>query len=320
MLGLGLSAGQGSAGPGVVLPSGSSSSGLGGSAVGALGGVLNKIFPHGVSIGGANLSGGALATLGLSLGIGGIISRAQGGGILGVLEGAAGGAMTGFAFGGPIGAVIGGAIGLISSIFAGLFGQHKGDKARIQVMEPLIAQIKVIKDSFDVFQTDYNTGIGQLEQLRASSIASLKQIGGRQVSGNTAGTNKLVDEAEAYLKTTEAERMRRSQINFGPAQFHSGGFVDSSLAGVPAGWRGITMHSGGDVPAILQSGEYVMRRSTVNRVGRGNLDRMNAGGGGGDVHLHVAAMDAKSFESLLKDGAGVSLLKFLRFADNAGMS
>ena len=65
-----------------------------------------------------------------------------------------------------------------------------------------------------------------------------------------------------------AERARRAQINFGPAQFHSGGFVDPSLAGVPSGWNGMRFHAGGEVPAILQGGEYVMKTSTVRRVGR----------------------------------------------------
>src|SRR5260221_6150262 len=153
ILGLGISAGQVAAIPGVVLPSGAAkggATGVTGGLGGALGPMLEKLFPNGISIGGAKISGSALATMGISLGIDGIIRRAQGGGVLGVLEGAAGGALTGFAFGGPIGAVIGGAIGLITSIIAGLFGQHKGDKARIQVMEPLIAQIKVIRDSYDL--------------------------------------------------------------------------------------------------------------------------------------------------------------------------
>src|SRR6266404_5567809 len=60
IFGLGLSAGQGAATPGGVLPSGSAAGG----AAGALGGILSKIFPNGLKIGGATVSGAALGTLG----------------------------------------------------------------------------------------------------------------------------------------------------------------------------------------------------------------------------------------------------------------
>lgn len=331
LLGLGLSAGQGSGTPGGVLPGGASAGGAASSAAG-LAGVLTSVFPNGLKIGGATLSGSALATLSLGLGIFGenrILKGGVGNTLLGIGSDFLSGAGIGFAIGGPFGAGIGAAIGtlvgVVTAIFGGIFGQHKGDKARIEVMEPLMAQIKLVKDSYDVFQTDYNTGVSELEQLRSSSIASLKKIGGRQVKGNTASTNKLVDDAEGYLKTTEAERMRRAQLSFGPAQFHSGGFVDPSLASAsPAYFRAGAMAfaSGGEVPAILHAGEFVMRESAVQRVGRGNLQRMNSGGGSGDVHLHmnVNTIDAKSFSSFLKNGGGIEvILNGLWHARNIGM-
>ncbi len=309
LLGLGLSAGQGSGLPGIALPSGAAAGGAAGVAGGA-GGYLAQLltsssFKQLAVVGGASL----------------LINGLTKGGVGGALSGAAGGALIGAAFGG-IGAIGGAIIGALVGLIGGLFGQHKGDKARIEVMEPLMAQIKVIKDSYDVFQTDYNTGVSELEVLRASSIANLQKIGGRQVSGTTAGTNRMVDDAEKYLKTTEAERQRRAQISFGPAQFHSGGFVDPSLAGVPAGWNGVTMHSGGEVPAILQAGEFVMKQSTVRRVGRDSLDRMNAGGGagGGDVHLHfdVKAIDAQSFSEFLGSGGMNEIISHWRRGEIEG--
>src|SRR6266404_4803717 len=308
LLGLGLSAGQGAGLPGLRLPSGAASGGAAGAlgGFGGLGGLLaSPGFTNLALMGGAGLL---------------IKSLALGGGAKGALTGAAGGALIGSIIPG-IGTLLGAGIGALIGLIGGLFGQHKGDKARIQVMEPLIAQIKVIRDSYDVFQTDYNTGVSELEALRAQSIASLKQIGGRQVTGNTSGTNKLVDDAESYLKTTEAERARRAQLQFGPAQFHSGGFVDPSLAGVPPWWRGIRMHVGGEVPAILEAGEHVINRSTVNRVGRGALDRMNAGGGGGDTHNHyysINAVDAKSFADLLDRGGMEEIVRGWRRGTNRG--
>lgn len=333
LVGLGLSGGMGGGAIGATLPTGASGGGVGGAVAGAAGlaGMLTKIFPHGLSIGGAKLSGVALAELGIGLGIFGetqILKGGWGNAILGTLADAAGGASIGFAVGGPggaiIGALIGAGVGIVTGLLGALFGQHKGDKARINVMEPLIRQIKLVKDSYDVFQTPYNTGVTELEKLRSDAITALHGIGGHQVSGNTASTNRLVDAAEAYLKTTEAERARRGQLAFGPAQFRSGGLVGpGSGGGVPAWFAGSAMSfgSGGAVPAFLHEGEFVMRPEAVQRYGAASFARMNAGaGGGGEVHLHITAMDAQSFESWLKSGAGVSILKFLRFADNAGMA
>jgi predicted nucleic acid-binding Zn-ribbon protein len=47
--------------------------------------------------------------------------------------------------------------------------------------------------------------------------------------------------------------------------FHSGGFI--------------TGNRGGDIPAVLQAGEYVIQRSAVNRLGTDFLDRLNRAGG-----------------------------------------
>jgi hypothetical protein len=300
LIGIGLSAGMGGGAIGTTLPSGAGPAGTAAAAAG-LGGILTKIFPHGISIGGTTISGTMLATLGIGL----VASSFGKGGVLGVLGSAAGGALTGFAFDGPVGAAIGGIIGGLVGLFSSLFGQHKGDKARIQVMEPLIAQIKILKDSYDVFQTPYNTGISQLETLRSNAIAGLRAIGGRQVHGNTDSTNRLVDAAEAYLNTTEAERARRGQLAFGPPQFRTGGLVGpGSGAPVPSWFAGTAMHfaGGGAVPAFLHQGEFVMRPEAVQRYGAANLARMNAGGGGGEVHnhYHINALDAKSVVELFR--------------------
>jgi hypothetical protein len=308
---------------------------LAGTGLSAGGGIsLGSSLPAGAGggAGGSGISGllnsGALNGLLLTGGAGLLVNGVQRGGILGVLESAAGGAMGGFAIGsmigaglGPIGmgigALIGGLVGIISSIF----GEHSGDKARKQVIEPMEAQLKVIEDSYDVFQTDYNTGVASLETLRTDTIASLKKIGGRQVSGNTAKTNADIDAAELHLKTTEAERNRRSQIDFGPPQFLTGGFVHPSMAGGAPGWfAGTAMHfaGGGAVPAILHAGEFVMSPSATQRVGPGNLSRLNAGGSMGGMTLNVTTMDSKSFSGWLRDGGLRVIARELKRAGNEG--
>jgi len=309
--GMTISAGAGSGSAGTVLPVG---------AFGSNGGGLMGLLQSGqvqqlLAVGGAGL----------------LVNGAQRGGILGVLEDVTGGAISGFGIGamigaglGPLGMGIGALIGGLVGIFSSLFGEHTGDKARIQVMEPLDAQIKVIRDSYDVFQTDYNTGVSELETLRTTSIAALQKIGGKQVSGNTRWVNTDVDAAELYLKTTEAERNRRAQIDFGPAQFSHGGFVHPSLAGgAPAGFAGSAMHfsTGGAVPAILHPNEYVLQASATQRIGPRNLDRVNAGGSlGGDTHNHftINAIDAKSFEQFLEDGGARKIAASFGRARNRG--
>jgi hypothetical protein len=59
-------------------------------------------------------------------------------------------------------------------------------------------------------------------------------------------------------------------------QYHSGGYV----------WP--RFHRGGEVPAILQAGEFVMSRAAVNRIGAGTLARLNRGGAGGNVSVFIS--------------------------------
>jgi hypothetical protein len=288
--GMTISAGAGSGSLGTVLPAGA----FGSSGGGIMGLLQNGQIQQLMAVGGTALFINGLGKAGLG----------------GALERIGGGALSGAGIGSMIlpgiGTVIGAAIGALVGLFAGLFGQHTGDKARINVMEPLVAQIKVITDSYDVFQTDYNSGVTGLETLRTDSIAALKKIGGRQVSGNTKGVDADVDAAELHLKTTEAERNRRAQIDFGPPQFLAGGYVDAGLAGgAPAGFAASALHfaSGGAVPAILHAGEYVMRPSAVQRMGVDTLSAMNSGGsGGGFTNINITTMDSKSFSGWLRDG------------------
>ncbi|SPE30109.1 membrane hypothetical protein [Candidatus Sulfotelmatomonas gaucii] len=305
--GLGLSAGGGSSagGIGMALPAGAAA-GAGLFGGGGLAGLLTS---------------GAYKQLALTGGIALLASSFGKGGVGGILGSAAGGALIGSiipGIGSIVGALIGGLVGLFSSIF----GEHSGDKARKQVIEPMEAQIKVIQDSYDVFQTDYNTGVSELEQLRSDSIAALKKIGGKQLSGNTTKTNADIDAAELHLKTTEAERNRRAQIDFGPAQFSAGGFVHPSLAGgAPEWFAGTAIHfgAGGAVPAILHGGEFVVNSSATQRLGPGNLARANAGGSmGGDLHVHIDAMDVKSFRNWLRSGGMRAIAQELARANSEG--
>jgi len=312
---LGLSAGGGAASSGLGLPAGAGPGGAAG-AIGSLGGplagLLGKIFPHGAG----GISGSTLGTLGIGLGIDGLIR----GGWLGALETAGGGALTGFAIAGPIGALVGGIIGGIAGVVRWLFGGNKKKKQADALEAQLAVDIKTVMDSYDLFQTDYNGTISSLETLRTNYTAQFKKIGGihRQIVESDA----LLNTAEEQVKATQAERNRRAGLAFGPAEFRVGGFVGPGLGGpAPAWFAGTAMHfaGGGAVPAILHEGEYVMRPEAVSRWGRGKLESMNSGGGGDThVHLQINAIDARSFESFLNRDGGDKILRFIMRAESQG--
>ncbi|WP_075580765.1 hypothetical protein [Acidaminococcus massiliensis] len=82
------------------------------------------------------------------------------------------------------------------------------------------------------------------------------------------------------------------------------------------------------IPAMLSNGEYVITSQAVNRIGRDNLDAINAGrvpdlgsnGGvtaisGGNVTLNVSAVDASGFNAFLQRG-GLDAIKQALFDNN----
>jgi hypothetical protein len=307
---LGLSAGGG-AGAGTTLPSGAGPGGMGGgAAAGPIGQLLGKLFSHGAG----PISGSMLATLGIGL----LADSFMKGGWLRGFEGAAGGALTGFAIAGPIGALIGGIVGF----FAG-FISHSTKKARLQIEANIKAQAKAIEDGYNLFQIDWTGSRSQLEALRQQGVDALKQAGVKDISRSRVGhVDQWIDKAEKEIDATQAERNRRGAIAFGPAQFRVGGFVGAGVGGaIPSWFAGTAMHfaGGGAVPAILHEGEYVMRPEAVSSIGRGNLDRMNSGGGAGEhTHVHVHTMDSQSFSEWLRGGGLKEILRETRRAQNEG--
>jgi hypothetical protein len=71
---------------------------------------------------------------------------------------------------------------------------------------------------------------------------------------------------------------------------------------------GLIMHNGGEVPAILQTGEYVIRKNAVNNRTLPALENINSGGSmesGGSVIINISAMDASSFQQFLMKNENV---------------
>jgi len=117
----------------------------------------------------------------------------------------------------------------------------------------------------------------------------------------------IADEGPAGA-ALDVEAQRQNVLSsvggYGPAQFSRGGFVHPSMAGmIPAGFvPAMAFAMGGAVPAIVHAGEYVLNAGAVTKIGVGNLDRWNSGGGPFHVHLTVNALDGKSVEELFRPG------------------
>jgi gas vesicle protein/Rps23 Pro-64 3,4-dihydroxylase Tpa1-like proline 4-hydroxylase len=301
-----LSAGGGIGGGGV-LPAGASAA-VGGKLAGLAGGLAGLAIGGGIGLIGlagkaGPFGGAALGALGGLVTTGGLIAAFP------AILGALGAATLG------IGALIGGIIGL----FAGLFGGGKRQRAVEQLGKQVKDQIQKIEDAYNTHQIDASGAISQLEQLRTTAHQQMHKLGG----DTHTRVEQPVDAAEKYINDTEAERTRRLAVAFGPAQFHEGGFVGGHLARPFPGFfgaRALHYASGGEVPAVLHAGEYVLRPEAVRRIGTGALDAMNHGGGpwSGVLQVHVHALDSKSVDYWLRNGGDRAIAAGLRRAMNEG--
>ncbi len=301
-----LSAGGG-VGAGGALPAGASAA-AGGKLSALAGGLAGLAISGGLGLIGlagkaGPFGGAALGALGGLVTTGGLIAAFPA--ILGVLGAATLG----------IGALIGGIVGL----FAGLFGGGKRQRAVEQLGQQVKDQIQKIEDAYNTHQTDASGAISQLEQLRTTAHQQMHKLGG----DTRTRVEQPVDAAEKYINDMEAERTRRLAVAFGPAQFRHGGFVESHLArGFPEFFAaGAPRYAtGGEVPAILHAGEYVIRPEAVQRIGARNLDVLNNGGGSfGGVHLHGPLIQAQRVdEAWLRNGGATEIWKALQRASREG--
>jgi gas vesicle protein len=330
-----LSAGFSAGGGMMMMPSAGPGSFFGSAGLGSLGGLFGGMGGvdtqallgpiKGGSGGGMAASSmkGQLSSLAL---MGGLMLGAKGAGmgtVGGALLSVAGGAISGLGagmmigeIGGPLGMLIGGIIGGI----AGLFGIGKKGKQRRALEDDLTRAVKQIQDAYDYHQTDYSSAMDQLEQMRQQYGDAQRKVGGDV----NQRVNRHVDDTETHIRMIEAERQRRGALMFGPAQFREGGFVDGHMAAFRTRAAGPLLHfaGGGEVPAILHGGEFVMRPEAVQAIGKGKLQQMNAGkGSGGDIHFHgpfVNALDARSFAEWLRRDGMKAWVKELRRAMDEG--
>lgn len=102
-----------------------------------------------------------------------------------------------------------------------------------------------------------------------------------------------------------------SIVGFGPKK-HQGGVIQKAHNGMAVG---LPRLASDEVPIIAQSGEGVLSRRGMNAIGRNNFEQLNRGQGfsGGsktttienNFNIAIQAVDARSFEQLLKQHPGV---------------
>jgi hypothetical protein len=272
-----------------------------GSALAGLGGIL------GVSA--ANKFGGNTAALGAMIGIGGLaalygpsasaslaaapfapyLGPAAGGLVgfgvgyqtgsktIGGLSGAGTGALVGLLAAGPIGAAIGGLVGLVGGIFGGIFGGSKKRHEAQKIVDQIFPQMQAIQDAYKGFQLDYVSALAGLEQLKQQSFPQLEKLGGEGRKYERAMI-PWFDKTRTLIDTIEAERQRRSGLQFGPPQFAVGtSFVQRT---------GL---------AVVHKGEKISTADETRRQDRGSSS-------GDGVHIHLHTLDTKTMSTWLRNG------------------
>ncbi len=304
MTGLPLSAGQGVS-PGGALPAGASVMGpLAAGGGGGGGGILSRLGGAGAGLmqlfGAAQLAktigfgsaarGAAAGGIGAALGLSAVASIAPS-----VLGSSIGGIF------GPIGIGIGAAIGGL----IGLLGNRKKVRQRHDVHMQMFRDLQSIEDQYKFFGVDYGSARGQLDQIREQYAEQIGKLGGKD---RGQWVDRHVDFTIAKMNEIETERMRRAQIMFSPPAFRWGGFVDPRAGGS----RGQLPHfaNGGEVPAILHAGEFVMRPEAVRQQGRAKLERMNEGREGGGITINGPLIQARTIDqNWLRNGGADQIIQ-----------
>lgn len=218
-----------------------------------IGNILGGLFSHGIG----PVSGSALAWGGLTLGAATIGNSNR---AISALGGAASGAMIGTSIMPGIGTAIGAAIGGLVGLFTGGDGKNKTHDANIANQG--FAQLHQILDDYYHFRRTYVSSIDD-------SYKIWDQMAKQWVRSQSAPSQQpYFDQIINAMQQTEDERMRRQQLqSLQPLpEFAQGGTVGGGASS-----------AGSPVLAMLHSGEFVMTRQAVERIGTSVLQGLNQG-------------------------------------------
>jgi outer membrane lipoprotein SlyB len=217
-----------------------------------IGNILGGLFSHGIG----PISGRGLAWGGFTLGAATIGNQNR---AVSTLGGLASGAMIGTSILPGIGTAIGAAIGGIVGLFTGGGGKNKTHDA--DIANQGFAELHQILDDYYNFRRNYASAVDDANKVWQQMV---KQWVRRE---SAPSQRPYFDQVITAMQQTEDERNRRRQLQ--------------SLLPVPEFAQGGSVGgSGGGVLAMLHSGEFVMTRQAVERIGSSVLQGMNQGSSG----------------------------------------
>ncbi|OFV92045.1 MAG: hypothetical protein A3H28_05025 [Acidobacteria bacterium RIFCSPLOWO2_02_FULL_61_28] len=222
------------------------------------------------------LAGGALLG-GLTVG-----SRNR---LVSALGGLGSGALTGFTVGGPIGAVVGGIVGGITGLLRGGGGQEKQRDA--EIANRGFAQLAQVLDDYSHFRRNFASTVD-------SAFRVWNQMQSQWVRPQSAPSQwPYFSAILRSIEQTEDERNRRRQFQaLGPIpEFQEGGLIG------PQRTQRKSL-------AWVHSGEFVMNRDAVNRLGVSLLEGLNQGSSSASsavgVSISLEPASAQTLGEMLK--------------------
>lgn len=286
--------------------------------------------PGGTSPNAASSAAGAMKTVGGIAGAGfagyemyqDTTADFKSGSLGGTLKGTMNDAMEGAAIGSivpgigtAVGAAVGAAVGLASGIAGMVMGEGGNLAARNYYRQSLLPAIEAERNSSD---SDYQGAISRVNRIASQGMMYMSQHWGQ---GAAAWVNANYLKKEQALADSQIEGRAKGgsyAVSMSASQFHSGGDITDfgDLATSP---------NEGFIHAML--GEAVVNpiaaathRPAISAMNDGaspdDIAAMYSGGGsgsgGGDTHYHswsINAMDSKSFDSFLRNGAARSIVK-----------
>jgi fatty acid-binding protein DegV len=230
----------------------------------------------------------------------GLFSAYKQGGAGGMLTGAISGAKLGAMVGGPIGAGIGALAGLAIGAFGG------GEQARLWWLKQ--GQPRLLNDmaAYNQGSMDYLTAYVDIENLRTDAKHTLSKMG---FAGKRELESTVDPELNRYEQSlTREQKAGRSASGFSAAQYDIG-----------------TDYVPRDGMAMIHEGERIVPSDQNERITSAmeaiSGTRMPAATGGGDVNLHVHAIDARgAMDFLMQNKHGVRAALNSSYAENGGPS
>lgn len=253
---------------------------------------------------GGMLNGGGFANnaMGAASGAIGLYSAFEAGGGIG---GAASGAMSGMELGASLAGPMGAAVGAAAGAIIGAIGFGGREKARVWWLKNGRNRMQNDTDSFQQGGMDYLSAMADIEQLKADANHTTNAMG-KSAEGYYQDTIKPeIAKAEANL--TREQKAGRSQFAASTASYAVGSDY------IPA--TGLNLNHEGE--RIIPSDQNKRITRALEAGADAKMPAMS--GFGGDVHLHVHAMDTKSVKQFLFDNKhGIRSALNASYAENSG--